>query len=257
MAELKEVLGAVLKDMAHSRVISDQFSSEISHEYEKDPILGVFPVPRTEIREASINLKFVVNAVEKRHVDSSALARDLSRRHCAQLVTALFQDVIDEHPQAEAIHRVMETKSLHLEQGLQSAAARAILADDSALEAVAKGDTRALAKRIAADVSSTLLEDPDLKRLFASRGVRLGTIRSTIQEMANSTASRFGAELAAAAAAAEKLPMRIDVGVTRKELAELPEQLLSQISLVTVIRNYEWVEVGEEDGEPVKRLQPE
>jgi hypothetical protein len=257
MAELKDVLGAVLKDMAHARVISDQFSSEISREYLKDPLLGIFPVPRAEIREASINVKFAVNAVVSRPVDLTGVARTLATRHSAGLAATVFRDFIRKHPQAEEILKVIEAKGLDLENRLRAAAARAILEDPQALEAARRGEPGSLAKRISTEVSAALLEDADLKRLLASRGFRVGTIRGTVQEMAGAAASRFGDELAAAAAAAEKQALLIDVGVTRKELADTPEPLISQISLVAQIRNYEWVEVGEEDGKPRKRLQPE
>ena len=257
MAELKDVLGAVLKDMAHSRVISDQFSSEVSQEYDKDPILGVFPVPRVEIREASINLKFAVNAVEKSVADIAGAARALSAGHSTEMVSAILRDVIEKHPQAAEIQKLLETKNLDLEERLRAAGAAAIVADPKALESARKGETDALAKRVAVDVSAALLEDADLKRLLVSRGVRVGAIRQAIQERANAAAKSFGTELEAEAAAAERQSLRIDVGVTRKELADTPELLVSQISLVAQIRNYEWVEVGEEDGKPVKRLRPE
>jgi hypothetical protein len=132
MAELKDVLGAVLKDVAHARVISDRFSGEVSQEYEKDPLLGVFPVPRVEIKEASLDLKFAVCSVEQRPADPTA-------------------------PEA----------------------------------------------------------------------------------------ARAGQSLV------------LDVCVTRKDLAETPETLISSIRLVAQIRNYEWVEAGEENGRPIKRLRPE
>jgi hypothetical protein len=257
MAELKDVLGAALRDIAQSRVISDEFSGEVSHEYEQNPTLSVFPVPRVEIREASINLKFAINSVEKRPVDLSGRTQALATRHSAQLAAEVFQDLIEKHPRAAEILKVIESKDLGLQQRMQAAAHNAILADPQALEAARKGDTEVLAKEISAKVSTVLMEDADLKRLLASRGFRVTTIREALQEKASGTAARLGAELAAAAAAADRQAFGIDVGVTRKDLAEMPEALVSQISIVAQIRNYEWVEVGEEDGKPVKRLRPE
>ena len=65
MAELKEVLGAILVDIAKARVASDICTRDVSLEYAKDPILSEFPVPRVEIKEASIELKFAINEVKK------------------------------------------------------------------------------------------------------------------------------------------------------------------------------------------------
>ena len=65
MAELKAVLGAILVDIAKARVASDICTRDVSLEYAKDPILSEFPVPRVEIKEASIELKFAINEVKK------------------------------------------------------------------------------------------------------------------------------------------------------------------------------------------------
>jgi predicted nucleic acid-binding protein len=257
MAELKDVLGATLRDIAQSRVISDEFSAEVSREYEQNAILSLFPVPRVEIREASINLKFAVNAVEKRPVDLSGRTRALAAQGSAELAAEVFRDVIGKHPRAAEVLGMIESKNLALRQRIQAAALDAILADPRALEAARKGDTEALAREISAKVSTVLMEDADVKKLLTSRGFRVATIRDALQEKALEAAARLGSELAAAAAAAERQAFGIDVGVTRKDLAETPEALVSQISIVAQIRNYEWVEVGEEEGKPVKRLRPE
>ncbi len=256
MAELKDVLGAVLRDLAQSRVVSDQFSSQVSHEYEKDPILGLFPVPRVEIREASINLKFAVNTVQKRAVDLSAAAGQLSARHAFELTSGVFRDVVEAHPQAGEIVKLIERKDLKLRTRMQEAAEAAALSNPKDLEAARRGEVDGITKRISLKLSSLLLEDADVKRLLLSRGGRVGVIRELVQERTRAAAGRFGAELAAAADALDR-QFAIDVGVTRKELAETPEPLVSQISLVAQIRNYEWVEVSEEEGKPVKRLRAE
>ena len=258
MAELKDVVGAVLKDVAHSRVISDYFSAEVSGEYEKDPILSVFPVPRVEIKETSINLKFAVDAVQKRPIDLTGPARSLAGRYSAELAAEVFRDLIENHPNASAILRSIESRNLNLRQRIEAAAGAAILGDQPALDAARLGKPEALAKRVRREVSVVLMEDPEIKRLLVTRGFRVGTINETLMGKANVLASRFSAAFAAAAvAAADRQSFAIHVGVTRKELDGTPESLVSQISIVAQIRNYEWVEVGEANGVPVKRLRPE
>ncbi|MCC6554237.1 MAG: hypothetical protein IT372_14650 [Polyangiaceae bacterium] len=132
MAELKHVLGAVLADLAHARVISDRFSGEVSEEYGRDPLLAAFPVPRVEIKEASLDLKLVINSADRRTASSRG--------------------------------------------------SRGALADQALI---------------------------------------------------------------------------LDVGVTREDLLGTPEPLISSIRVVVQVRNYEWVEAGEESGCPIKRLRPE
>jgi hypothetical protein len=74
MPKLGDTLGAILRDIAQSRIQADRFSRDASLEYAKDPILRLFPVPRAEIRSAEIELVFAVDrAVEKPGVSLDVL----------------------------------------------------------------------------------------------------------------------------------------------------------------------------------------
>jgi hypothetical protein len=257
MTELKDVVGAVLRDVALSRVISDQFSAEVSAEYEKDPTLGVFPTPRVEIKEASFSLRFAVDTVEKRSVDLTRPARLLAARSGAEVASEIFREVIEKHPNAAELVQVIESKGLDLRQRIEAVAGSAIAGDEKALEAARLGQTEAMVKRLKGEISAVLMEDAEIKKLLLTRGVRVGAINELVATTVNEAAGHFGEAYAAAAAAAERQSVAIHVGVTRKELDGVPDSLLSQINIVAHIRNYEWVETGEENGKPVKRLRPE
>ena len=256
MAELKDVVGALLKDLAHARVLADLFAREVSHEYEKDPLLSAFPVPRAEIREVSMQLRFLVNAVEAAKVDVQALARAQALEHAGALAREVFSEFIEKHPQAAELLKLLAEKKLDLEAALRTAVSNAVLADPALIEAALRSKPEGLAKAAAAELGRVLFEDPDLKKVLA-RAERITALRAALQEKSAAMAGRLAAGLAASVAAAEKLAVRIDVGVTRKELAEAPEFLLSQITLTAGIRNYQWVEAGEQEGRPVRHLQPE
>ena len=60
---LRDALSAILKDVTESRHLSDNHSRDISRIYERDDILKTFPVPRTEISELEIELKFAFDDV--------------------------------------------------------------------------------------------------------------------------------------------------------------------------------------------------
>ena len=64
MPQLHNVIGAVLRDIAQARVTSDFYSREVSQYYEKDSLLRLFPVPRSEIREVEFELKFSITDVD-------------------------------------------------------------------------------------------------------------------------------------------------------------------------------------------------
>lgn len=65
MAKLADVIGVLLRDVVMSRSAADKFSAQISAEYEKDEILRHFPIPRIEIGELTISLKFAISKMDK------------------------------------------------------------------------------------------------------------------------------------------------------------------------------------------------
>ena len=83
MPELYQVVGSALRDVANARFISDLYSRNLSRYYERDALLRNFPVPRAEISEAEIGIKFVFTSV--------ALAEERHDTHHFVL-SALFQD---------------------------------------------------------------------------------------------------------------------------------------------------------------------
>ncbi|MEM7370220.1 MAG: hypothetical protein AAF587_16550 [Bacteroidota bacterium] len=60
MAKLDQVIGAILKDITQARVEADVFAIEASRQYHAHPLLQHFPVPRIDIQEAEIELKFAI-----------------------------------------------------------------------------------------------------------------------------------------------------------------------------------------------------
>ncbi len=71
MADLQQVLGAVLRDLAKARFSADLYSRSISRYYEADPLLRKFPVPRADIEEVELDLKFSITDVTRTEVDQA------------------------------------------------------------------------------------------------------------------------------------------------------------------------------------------
>jgi hypothetical protein len=60
MAKLKQVIGAILCDINRARAISDAYSRDLKASYREDPFLKLLDVPRTDIKEMTIDLKFAI-----------------------------------------------------------------------------------------------------------------------------------------------------------------------------------------------------
>ncbi len=66
MAELNQIIGALLRDVAQARFSSDLYSRNISRYYEQNSLLRRFPVPRAEIEEIEFEIKFALSGVDFR-----------------------------------------------------------------------------------------------------------------------------------------------------------------------------------------------
>jgi hypothetical protein len=60
MAKLKQVIGAILSDITNAQSISDAYSRDLKPSYREDPFLKLLSVPRTEIKDVTIDLKFAI-----------------------------------------------------------------------------------------------------------------------------------------------------------------------------------------------------
>jgi hypothetical protein len=64
MAKLKQVIGAILCDINRARAISDAYSRDLKASYREDPFLKLLDVPRTDIKEMTIDLKFSIKQLK-------------------------------------------------------------------------------------------------------------------------------------------------------------------------------------------------
>lgn len=64
MAQLQEVLGSILEGVLQARAISDAYSAELAKKYSSDRLLKHFPIPKIEIQNMRINLKFAINEMD-------------------------------------------------------------------------------------------------------------------------------------------------------------------------------------------------
>jgi hypothetical protein len=60
MVKLNQVLGAILSDITQAQFISDAYSRDLKLSYREDPVLKLLSVPRTEIKDVTIDLKFAI-----------------------------------------------------------------------------------------------------------------------------------------------------------------------------------------------------
>ena len=256
MAELTEVLGTLLKGVTHSRVISDVFSREVSVEYQQDEILSNFPVPRVDIKETSIDLKFAVNQVKRKEVDQNAIINEQISVSTREIGRNSFEQIILAHPQKNKLLELDKEKKLNLASQLPVLCEQIMRKNTNDVADAINGKTQSLAKKIIAALSREIFKNADFKKLLL-KGSRVGDINKRLTVIVNTELEAFVANVNTAVRNADRQATTIDIAVTKAELTEMPEEVMSKINVVAEIRNYEWTDIEGEEGKLVPRLREE
>ncbi|MGD1879784.1 MAG: hypothetical protein ACFB13_20055 [Kiloniellaceae bacterium] len=258
MADLQQVVGAILRDLAKARFSADLYSRSIARYYENDYLLRRFPVPRADVEEVELDLKFSIAGVpdsEVNHESQEANAAVLFERSVERLV-ATFLDIARQRNESDKTFN--ETWWKYLTKGFNSTALRiemrqkvlryfiesyTHLIDDegnfntelalrelerpirwamepSAKEDYAPGsDAEQEMKRDLRTMVLPLMSDKDIKQAVAAMGPAIRTIWQ-----GNSDA-------------------RLEIMIEGGQLAQLGEAALSSVKIKAVVRNMVWTEV--------------
>lgn len=246
MAELRDVLGSILRDVSTSRVASDLFTRDVSVVYRDDPQLRGFPVPRLEIREATIDLKFAVLEIEEGEAGRPTISGDSLRAYLTNLVGPLLKRSVF----------VGDLEKTLLERGLRpetlaapiaGRVAEAVEARPQLLEQILNHESTALT----ATVEESLRTSGDLWSVVESMG-RIRAVRKSLSEELPPRMADLAASLRAEAQA-PRAELKVKVAITSNELTDIPPEKVSHVRIVTGIQNYFWSGASEA-GEGVPRL---
>ncbi|MGL5192657.1 MAG: hypothetical protein ACRC8Y_03490 [Chroococcales cyanobacterium] len=73
MTQIKQFIGAILSEVTKAQAISDTYSRDLKHSYQEDPVLNLLSVPRTKIKEVTIDLKFAILKTETENLESKVV----------------------------------------------------------------------------------------------------------------------------------------------------------------------------------------
>jgi len=96
MPELHKILGSLFSDIAQSVFTSDLYSREISRYYESDALLRHFPVPRTEVSELEIKLKFAISEIDlnlNQQAEREANSAPIFIEFCYNLSESFYEEL--------------------------------------------------------------------------------------------------------------------------------------------------------------------
>jgi hypothetical protein len=261
MAELQHILGSLFSDVAQSVFTSDLYSRDISRYYEQDALLRHFPVPRTEIAELEVELKFAIAGVEVnpaqtvgREAGSASLFIDLSYDLSESFYEQLHDVLVELKAKNALITNEMIYKAGSPEEAIylrQDLLKYFIRSQGSLVE---EGNFQV---RKAMEGIREILEKKlywILPRDFTKKERTDVYERVTKQLKLESDLKRLEEPLSYAWNRAGDF--KLDVEITADKLIELSSEHLSSVHVRTRVRNYKWSDV-EHEGRKWRALNPE
>lgn len=258
MPELHQILGSLFRDVSQSIFTSDMYAREISQYYEQDALLRHFPVPRTEIDELEVQLKFAIAGVEinpaqsvGREASAAAVFIDFSYNLTANFFALLIDELNERGGVDPAIWRTIRglENQIYLRQDLlryfQRNQGNLIQEGEFQVKAAHSYVDGLVSRRAMNLLKESGLSENDQKKLTKDVMKQLNLTRE-LAELVEPL--RFAWEKGG--------DFTLDVEVSADKLQDLATDQLSTINVRTRLRNYIWSEV-EHDGRKWWSLNPE
>jgi hypothetical protein len=257
--EIKDVIGAILSDLASARNISDLHSRRLVNYYRQDSLLKYFPVPRAEIKSVNIEMKFAVKMIEEDGTRTSTKKGKISNvieKYTFELVNQVSDTVL---------HLYARNAPLEYMAGaLNNAEDRQYLIQQIVENSLRKLDYEQLGSKTSQDRFSSIItetfrsrwpEELNMKLKYGDDPAAEYSLETFITEMLKNPVDKIMEEVQKI----KKTPndLRVELIFESDKLQELPASAISTVSIVSEIKNYNWQKVGDKENKPEHRLQPE
>jgi hypothetical protein len=262
MPELHQILGSLFSDIARSVFTSDLYSRDISRYYEQDGLLRHFPVPRTEISELELDLKFAISEIEINptqsvafEADAATIFIDLSHTLSEGFYKELHKSLVELREQGRLIsdevlkQAASGVETIYLGQDLLRFFLRqhgSLIEDGELRVDKAQEEILEILQTKVKYLVGEELSDKDKKDLLKriSQAIHLKPGLEALKESLRSAWNRAG-------------DFRMEVEITAEKLGELNSEQLSSVHVRTRVRNYKWLEVEHPGQRPWWTLNPE
>ncbi|WP_428267625.1 hypothetical protein [Haliangium sp.] len=276
-----DIVATLLRSITIARIKSDIFSSKASVEYLHDANLQNYPVPRVEIREADVDMKFTVIETADKAIDADRVMHEV----VVAAVPGYLEGVM-----AVAVKASQSSPSaLPLGEHVR-AAVRTQLGYPPPPAELDDVQEQALSQAVAAvrDHMATRLVPImwENRYLYSERLVDrpqyfgVGSVKPWTREVAGEVLSSHGITVwlddpdflralervaidwsvatheavLRAVALAEAEFFDLDLAVKRDQLEYVPEHVMSSVKLSFVVENYEWTTTQDKQGNLVRKL---
>jgi hypothetical protein len=213
---LADVLGALLTDLIRARAAADALTADLVREYQDDPLLASFSVPRVTVSDMAVRIRFLVTEVElgeRPPLDVERFGRAWTLR--------VRQRVLD-----EIGRRSSEDRRSAIARLEDAVAAEPIALDSNTLELALGGNHAALVDLSTSSVIQRFRSLPaDVQRRIGDPA----RFREEMVPLLNAQVPPFLDEVERRLAAQQALRSRVQVEVRSDVLAERPIQAIQEI----------------------------
>lgn len=252
MARLDDVVGAILRDLTLAQDVASKHTRMLAVEYANDPLLRHFPIPRTELSDVELELRFAPKQLKR--VSGSpertlAIAKDSFDRYAPVAARALLQVASDRLERARALptfpaamledvrnslvssdFEAYVTKAISLD--LFANRAKIVTPPDQLNIDAARDTTVATATRV-------VFEHEDLKRFMEANPQFTSETLSVVQDALKAPLAGLQSDFQSSDLRAPEY--ELDVSLDPDELPEADHRSLATIRIRAVMRNQRWV----------------
>jgi hypothetical protein len=264
VARLDDVVGAILRDLTMAQDVASKHTRMLAVEYANDPLLRHFPVPRTQVSDVEIELRFAPRQLT-RTAGSPERTTALAKRafdHYADLAAhAMLRVASDRFERARSMPTFPASMIDEVRQGLvspefESYVVKAISSDLFAARAKIITPPDKLSIDAARDTTidtaaRVVFEHEDLKRFIEANPQfttdTLGAIRDALKDPLDMLAHDFeSSDL-------RRPEYELEIALDPTELQDAATQTFSTIRIKADVQNYRWVSTpGSEDDQLVE-----
>jgi len=230
MVTLGQILGGIVRDVVQARLGADQMALEAAKAYAGDPLLAAFPLPRVGIKDATIKLRFAIDAVAEKDIRKE-VETELRELWKGELTRTLLPRAAAPQTDAEAFKRAVDAIS----------SART---PEFGIATVLKGDVTRLVR------DSTAFLNAEIGRLPPSTRNKLGALKEGIRKEMRSTADAFALRAKQILDARVAAQTTLQVLVRKADLEKAPEQTMHEFTFTLSIDDVQITNAGAERKEP-------
>jgi hypothetical protein len=283
MAQLKHVLGSILRAVLEARISSDVSASKASRAYVRDTGLRHFPTPRVDVSSVEIDLKFTVSGLNSTFQDDPETDSTLGNIKRNQILDRNFEKFsaeIAENAIAVFARRVLhailqelrkdEEKKVRLNEQWQNLKKK--LNTGSFKEILMHQTLQFFRKKQTDLVTDDFIFDykkasgPLIKFFVAALCRQLDAtalrdqvdgdkVSNAVETAVFEKLKEMRDKILLIGSSSKAFDLRVDVAA--EDLKEIEKEKVSSIKIKAVLKNYVWTRVEKLDGKVVRQLIPE